>query len=160
MITLARPFCGLQRAENFQNALLAWWLRKTLVFPVTATGDNSQSFRLIEHEMKRGCLYLTAPEGDVSTGATPGPFRSGFVSLATRLGVPVIPVVVFGTQRILREPRRPSAWRDFVPRPAPARLAFLKPMYLLPNASREESRQFAEAVRQAIIKKIEEWEAN
>jgi 1-acyl-sn-glycerol-3-phosphate acyltransferase len=158
MIALGRPYCGLMRAENFRNALVAWWLRGTRVFPVSESGDNSHSLHMIEQEIRRGCLYLTAPEGDVSVDAAVGPFRGGFVSLAAKSGVPVIPVAIFGTQRILREPRRPHAWRDFVPRPAPSRLAFLEPIYPQRNPSSEEKRQCAEAVREAIIRKLMQWQ--
>lgn len=159
MIALPRPYCGLQRAENFRNAMLAWWLHRTRVFPVTESGDNTRSFRLIQEEMKRGSLYLTAPEGDVSIDGAVGQFHSGFVSLAARSGAPIIPVAVFGTQHVLREPRRPCTWRDFVPRSAPTRLLFLPAIHLQPGLSKEEIRGCSERIRQAIIRRLEDCQA-
>ena len=60
-------------------------------------------------------MLIAYPEGSRQTGTTIAPFKRGIATLALTLGLPVLPVFIDGTQRLL-------AKGHFIPLPGPIRL--------------------------------------
>src|SRR5690606_16753197 len=92
--------------------------------------------RLIE----AGWSMLIFPEGGRSPDGWGQPFRGGAAYLAVRCGVPVVPVHVQGTGRILRKGKK-------VPTPSPTKVTFGWP--LTPGEG-DDSRRFAARIEQAV----------
>jgi len=157
MAKLERPYCCVQRSENFKNPVANWWLRQTRARPAGKDIDNTESFRAIERWIREGSLFLTGPEGDVSLNNNVGPFSKGFVSLARKLNVPVIPVAIWGTEKSLIDPRRPRGLAGFRVQPCHVRIAFLEPVHI--PAYKEADAACAEEIRQTIIRKRDGWSA-
>ena len=99
MACLDRKYYCLQRADNFRNPVVGWYLRRLGALPAERGMDNSAAVRQIEEWLGQGHLFLTAPEGDVSFEGKVGPFRGGFLSMALKLGVPVVPLAIFGSEK-------------------------------------------------------------
>src|SRR4029453_3889612 len=87
-----------------------------------------------------GWSMLIFPEGGRSPDGWGQPFRGGAAYLALRCKVPVVPVHVEGTARILRKGRRP-------PPPASTGVTFGSPMR--PDEG-EDSRRFAARIERAV----------
>lgn len=87
-----------------------------------------------------GWSMLIFPEGGRSPDGWGQPFRGGAAYLALRCGVPVVPVHIDGTGRILRKGRK-------LPSPATARVTFGTP--LMP-ADGDDSRRFGATLERAV----------
>jgi 1-acyl-sn-glycerol-3-phosphate acyltransferase len=87
-----------------------------------------------------GWSMLIFPEGGRSPDGWGQPFRGGAAYLALRCGVPVVPVHIEGTGRILRKGRK-------LPSPATARVTFGAP--LVPRAG-DDTRRFGATLERAV----------
>ncbi|HXJ17272.1 MAG TPA: AMP-binding protein [Candidatus Polarisedimenticolia bacterium] len=76
----------------------AYWLVVSLfnVFPLPRQAGFRKSFAFAGDLVDRGWSVLVFPEGARTRGGGMGPFRSGIGLLATRLGVPVVPMRLGG----------------------------------------------------------------
>ena len=83
-----------------------------------------------------GWSFLMFPEGGRSPDGWGQPFRAGAAYLSLRCEVPVVPIYIGGTGRILRKGKN-------LPRPSVTRVVFGHPMYPRPD---EDSRRFAARV--------------
>jgi 1-acyl-sn-glycerol-3-phosphate acyltransferase len=66
------------------------------------------AFREAVAALKRGELVGVFPEATISRSFTLKGFKPGAVQMARAAGVPVLPVVLWGSQRVLTKGRRPS----------------------------------------------------
>jgi 1-acyl-sn-glycerol-3-phosphate acyltransferase len=89
---------------------------------------------------------LIFPEGGRSPDGWGQPFRGGAAYLASKCGVPVVPIHVEGTGRILRKGRT-------LPRPAATRITFGRPMSPEPE---EDSRRFAARIEAEVASLADE----
>jgi 1-acyl-sn-glycerol-3-phosphate acyltransferase len=83
---------------------------------------------------------LIFPEGGRSPDGWGQPFRGGAAYLAVRCGVPVVPVHIDGTGRILRKGRK-------LPKPATARVTFGPPLFPGPG---DDSRRFGAVIERSV----------
>jgi 1-acyl-sn-glycerol-3-phosphate acyltransferase len=90
--------------------------------------------------LDEGWSMLIFPEGGRSPDGWGQPFRGGAAYLAVRCRVPVVPVHLDGTGRILRKGSK-------LPRPATARVTFGSP--LLPGPG-DDSRRFGAVIERAV----------
>lgn len=109
------------------------------VFPVPRERGFRESLRFAGFLVEHGWNILIFPEGSRSWTGELTPFREGIGLLATELKVPVVPVRVRGTYRVLRR----SA---VLPRPGPVTVRFGHPMYVPPISYWEATRQIEKAV--------------
>jgi len=93
-----------------------------------------------------GWSMVIFPEGGRSPDGWGQPFRGGAAYLSLRCGVPVVPVHLEGTGRILRKGHT-------VPRPTPTRVTFGWPMR---PADDEDSRRFAARIERAVAELADE----
>jgi 1-acyl-sn-glycerol-3-phosphate acyltransferase len=117
---------GLER--HFRQPLAGWYLRQVGLLPVREGALRSDSMFAVERGLRAGRSALIFPEGQVSRGSPVDAFRGGFLVLAYRTGVPVIPVTIVGSEHALAEPRTPTAPHHFVPRRARVDIHVLSPV--------------------------------
>lgn len=89
--------------------------------PIERTRVGRRSADLAAGLIADGWSLLIFPEGGRSPDGWGQPFRGGAAYLARRCGVPVVPVHIEGTGRILRKGRS-------LPRPSVASITFGRPM--------------------------------
>ncbi|MFZ4585239.1 MAG: lysophospholipid acyltransferase family protein [Acidimicrobiia bacterium] len=98
----------LAKQELFQRRELKWILRNTRQIPV-ARGTASASGSLVHaaDALRAGELVCVYPEGTISTDLDPMAGRTGTARLAQLCGVPVVPVGLWGSHRMLTKRRKP-----------------------------------------------------
>jgi long-chain acyl-CoA synthetase len=76
------------------------------VFPLPQRGGFRESFAFTGDLTDRGWNVLIFPEGELTPDGAIQQFRSGIGLLATRLGIPVVPIRIDGLYRLRQERRR------------------------------------------------------
>lgn len=106
--------------------------------------DARASLRAIEEGvelLKLGFSLVIFPEGTRSKGKNPGEFKKGSLRLATKAGVPVVPVTLDGTYRAFEE-------KGYI---RPAEVSFIiHPAIPTKDLSKNEAGELAEKVEQII----------
>lgn len=122
--------------------------------PIERTKVGRRSAELAAQLIDDGWSFMIFPEGGRSPDGWGQPFRGGAGYLAIRCKVPVVPVHLDGTGRILRKGKS---------RPAPGRtqVTFGTPLWPEPK---ESSRRFAGRIEQAVAELADEvstdwWQA-
>lgn len=101
----------LAKDELFAKPVLGTLLRSIGQIPVRRGGaDASHALDAAVDALHRGECVAVFPEGTISLDLEPMVGKSGAARLARAAGVPVTPVGLWGTQRILFKGRKPS-WR-------------------------------------------------
>ncbi len=105
----------LATARAFEHPVAGPLLRGMGHIPVERSA-GAQAYRHAVAALRAGELVGVFPEGQVNAEDV-GPLKSGAVRMAAQAGVPIIPVVVWGGQRVLTKGRRFSlrrAWGSSV----------------------------------------------
>ncbi|HEY8523362.1 MAG TPA: lysophospholipid acyltransferase family protein [Acidimicrobiales bacterium] len=114
--------------------------------PMERTGIGRRSADRAAALIDQGWSMLIFPEGGRSPDGWGQPFRGGAAYLAVRGGVPVVPVHLLGTGRILPKGRK-------VPRPATVKVTFGSPLRPAEGAS---TRRFAATIERAVAELADE----
>ena len=139
---LDRPVHWLAREEFFRSSWSAAALRAVGAIELDRRGVPVRAVRAALARLGDGKVVGIFPEGGRVRGDTGvvrgGPIRGGACLLALRAGVPVVPVVVLGVDRLAGGstwvPGRRTAVRTIVGPPLP-------PPPLLPRAGRRDRRR-------------------
>jgi 1-acyl-sn-glycerol-3-phosphate acyltransferase len=101
----ARPliYTMAKRETVFNRAWKRWVLPKIGVFPISPNkGElDEQGLRSVYQVLERKGVVLMFPEGRYSRGRALRPLRTGIGYFALQAGVPVVPVAVAGTDRLI-----------------------------------------------------------
>ncbi len=108
--------------------------------PIERRKIGRQSADLASDVLDEGWSLLIYPEGGRSKDGWGQPFRGGAAYLAIKANVPVVPVYVAGTRRILRK-------GSAIPRPSKTTVNFGKPIW---PTEGESSRRFAARIEEAV----------
>jgi 1-acyl-sn-glycerol-3-phosphate acyltransferase len=108
--------------------------------PIERAKVNRRSADQAAELIDDGWSILIFPEGGRSPDGWGQPFRGGAAYLSSRCSVPVVPIHVEGTGRILRKGRN-------LPQPSPTTVTFGWPMH---PEDGEDSRKFAARIERAV----------
>lgn len=100
-IALKRPCWGMAKSELFQTRFLRYILLFFHAFPVKRYSADIAALRQAEQLLKQGEVVVIFPEGKLSEDGALGPFLPGVLLVAERAGVPILPVAIEGTDRLL-----------------------------------------------------------
>ncbi len=114
--------------------------------PIERTKVTRNSADQAAELIGEGWSMLIFPEGGRSPDGWGQPFRGGAAYLSLRCEVPVVPIHVEGTGRILRKGHR-------VPRPTPTKVTFGSPRW--PQED-EDSRRFAVRIERSVAELADE----
>ena len=117
--------------------------------------DARSSLKTMEEGMdliKKGFSLVIFPEGTRSKGLTPGEFKKGSLRLATKTGVPIVPVTLDGTFRVFEESGyvKPGAEVDF----------YIHPAIETKGLSKAEQNHLPDVVEEIIKTKLAEIQAS
>lgn len=138
----------------FRVPILKWWLKAIGMFPVVRDASDKHAFNRALDVLRKGRVLFMAPEGTRKKidGQRRRP-RTGFVRMAQIIGCPVVPIAIWGTDKILP----PGAW---FPKPTKVAVKVGKPIYLEKiEVSKEKKhilQQQADRVMAIIYQMIEE----
>ena len=92
-----------KRETVFNRGWKRWLLPKIGVFPISPNrGElDEQGLRSVYQVLDRKGIVLMFPEGRYSRGRAMRPLKSGIGYFALQAGVPVVPVAVSGTDRLI-----------------------------------------------------------
>lgn len=102
----------MAKKEVFDKAGVGWLMRAMKHIPVDRFGDPADSLRDAVGRLKSGQLVGMFPEGTISPSFVPREGKSGAVRMAQQAEVPLIPMAVWGTQRIITKWRPKNFKRD------------------------------------------------
>jgi glycerol-3-phosphate dehydrogenase (NAD(P)+) len=97
-----RPMYYVAKKELFRNRLQSWILSALGAFPIDRGSGDRDAMATARELLERGECVLIFPEG---TRVRPGPLgrpKRGVGRLALETGAPVVPVAVFGTEKVRR----------------------------------------------------------
>ena len=121
-----------------------WWksLASRLLgaFPIAKEGSVRTSLETMGRMLDMGRSVLIFPEGQRTDTGSIDRFRAGIGMIASRLGVPVVPVRIDGLEKVLHH-----TWN--MARPGRVRVAFGAPTRLVGDEYEALTRQVEEAVR-------------
>ncbi len=89
--------------EEYFNSRLAWLVRFMGAFPVKRGEGDRQALRAAEEQLKKGNVVVLFPEGTRSKSKTMAKGHAGLGMIALRSGVPVVPVAIWGSEKVLKE---------------------------------------------------------
>lgn len=89
--------------DLFENPALRWWIPYFGAFPVHRGTLDRDAIRRAEGHLKDGDLICVFPEGGTTITGTLYPFEGGVAMMSLRTEVPIVPVAITGTQRVMGE---------------------------------------------------------
>ncbi|MBN2012751.1 1-acyl-sn-glycerol-3-phosphate acyltransferase [candidate division KSB1 bacterium] len=106
-LVVRTPVHAMAKDTLFKVPILKSWLRAVGGFPVVRNASDTQAFDTALSILQNGGILFLAPEGTRKkiNGQNPRP-KTGFVRLAQLTGCPIVPVAIYGTDRVLP----PNAW--------------------------------------------------
>lgn len=116
------------------------WAFAINAIPIERTRVSPRSTRLAQQVLDEGWSLLIFPEGGRSPSGWSQPHRAGGAYLAIRSGVPIVPVHLEGTRRILRKGTGRVT-------PSTTTVTFGKPLYALEG---EDPRELAARVEREV----------
>ena len=134
-----RPVAFMAKAELFVPPL-GWIMRWIGQFPVRRGGIDREALRRTDAVLARGSMLGLFPEGTRGDGDFSA-VHPGLAYIVVRQRCPVLPVVIFGTERV----RRRFGWLPFA---SPVRIVIGPPIDLPRAASDRAGRRAASEVLQ------------
>lgn len=93
------------RHDIFEKRVVGWAMRTMRQIPVDVHGDPTPALAEAETKLRAGEVIGMHPEGTISPSFVPRRGRTGTVRLAQRTGAPIVPVAIWGSQRLLTKGR-------------------------------------------------------
>jgi 1-acyl-sn-glycerol-3-phosphate acyltransferase len=137
-----RPVTFMAKAELFVGPL-GWIMRWIGQFPVRRGGIDREALRRTDAVLARGSMLGLFPEGTRGDGGFAA-VHPGLAYIVVRQRCPVLPVVIFGTERV----RRRFGWLPFA---SPVRIV-IGPAIDLPQSTSDRAgrRAASELLRQRL----------
>jgi 1-acyl-sn-glycerol-3-phosphate acyltransferase len=136
------------KSDYFENPLLRWYLKTGGCIPVKKGAFRVSAFRDTQRVLRGNNILMVFPEGRVNSGAYLLPFQNTFVRLSLKHHVPIIPVIIIGSERALGH----GQW---IPRPSEIRVIIKEPiMFHHPSDDKEIIDLHAQHVREIIAQTL------
>ena len=141
-------------AEFFQSSVVGFLLRAVDAFPVDRDRANRKTIRTAVERLQDGRVVGLFPEGGIRDGARSllegAPLRPGASTLAHIAGVPILPCVILGTDRLYSiKSQKLSALRR-----TPVWIAFGNPISHSPGLEKSQARERIESELASAFKNL------
>jgi 1-acyl-sn-glycerol-3-phosphate acyltransferase len=100
-VALRRPVSYVARDSLFRIPLVGWVVRNTYVIPINREAASADSIREAVRRMHQGFLLGVFPEGTRSRDGRIGEIKPGFIALARRGKLPIVPIGISGAYRAM-----------------------------------------------------------
>jgi 1-acyl-sn-glycerol-3-phosphate acyltransferase len=147
-----RKIDWMAMAEFFPVPVLGYFLRAVDAFPAERERADRKTIRSAIERLKDGRIVGVFPEGGIRDGARSllegAPLRAGASTLAHMAGVPIVPCVILGSDRLY-------AKRNWLPlRRTPIWIAFGRAISHFPELEKSVARERIEAELTAAFQRI------
>ncbi len=105
-VLVPRKVNFMAKEELFGNFLFRWMIMKLGAFPVKRGRMNRTTYKTILHLLRKRQVIVLFPEGTRSTDGTIGHLHPGTARIALEAGVPIIPIILWGTGKAFPRGRR------------------------------------------------------
>lgn len=104
------PFAGsvtrrrlrfMAKQEIFHGPFWTWVFHELGVVPVDRDGNDRAALKAVEAALREGEPVVIFPEGTRRSGAELGPLASGTAYAALKVGAPIVPVGIGGSDRVV-----------------------------------------------------------
>src|SRR5262249_12404737 len=147
-----RKIDWMTMAEFFRPPALGFLLHSIDAFPAERDRADLKTIRTAIERLKSRRIVGLFPEGGIRDGARSllegAPLRPGAATLAQLAGVPVVPCVILGTDRLYQK----TQWLPF--RRTPVWIAFGKPISCFPELQKSQARKRIESELAAAFKNL------
>lgn len=146
---LNRPVGFIAKKELLKFKTFSYWMKQINCIFIDRNNirESMKSMNEGVEILKRGHSMVIFPEGTRSKGPEVGEFKKGSMKLALKAGVPVIPVTIDGSYKLLeRNSEYDKSERK-------VRITIEKPIYPK-ELSKEQQNSLAEDVRKIIVNNI------
>ncbi|MDX1511015.1 MAG: lysophospholipid acyltransferase family protein [Nitriliruptorales bacterium] len=145
-----RPLRFLGKKEHWDGKL-RWLLEQSKSVPVDRSSREARAgaWDAVVDALQSGDLLAMAPEGTISESFELMPFRTGAVRAAQAAGVPIIPVIGWGTHRVAPK-GQPVRWT----RRIPIVVRFMEPFEVSPDADPVAATQELEDLMRAELDRV------
>src|SRR5919198_1097534 len=137
-LVILRKIDWMAMAEFFRLPVVSFFLHAVDAFPVDRNRADRKTIRIAIERLKEGHVVGLFPEGGIRDGARSllegAPLRPGASTLAQIAGVPILPCVILGSDRLY------SAKRWLPLRRTPVWIAFGNPISHFPELAKSEAR--------------------
>src|SRR5437588_7550013 len=142
-LAVRRKIDWMTMAEFFRLRMLGFLLRAIDAFPAERDRADLKTIRTAIERLKSGRIVGIFPEGGIRDSVRSvlegAPLRPGAATLAHIAGVPVVPCVILGTDRLYSK----NQWLPF--QRTPVWTAFGKPISCFPELQRSQARERIES---------------
>lgn len=101
-LALPRPLFFMGKAELFENPILGWFYRQLGAFPVHRGASDQWAYKHSREVLDLGLALAMFPEGTRSKGKGLSVAKTGAARLAIEKNVPIVPVAIYGSERLFR----------------------------------------------------------
>jgi 1-acyl-sn-glycerol-3-phosphate acyltransferase len=105
-----REMCYLARKTLFKSRVFAAMIRALNAIEIDREGGGLAGLKETLKRLKHGHKVLIFPEGTRTPTGSPIPLKPGFIALARRGSIPLVPMAVTGAYQILRRGSRLPAY--------------------------------------------------
>jgi 1-acyl-sn-glycerol-3-phosphate acyltransferase len=141
---IAKPKGFIAKIElNKVPFIRTWMTHLNCVF--MDRSDIRQSLKVMKQatdHLKAGYSMVIFPEGTRSKGATLGEFKAGSLKIALKAGVPIIPITISGSYKIMEQ-------NGFIIKPAEVKLTIHDPIPTV-GLNKEQATELTEKVKKII----------
>jgi 1-acyl-sn-glycerol-3-phosphate acyltransferase len=95
----------MAKKEVFDHKVSGPLMRGMKHIPVDRVGGGAESYRLAVEALRRGEIVGVFPEATISQSFELKDFKSGAARMALEAGVPLLPCIVWGSQRVFTKNR-------------------------------------------------------
>lgn len=99
-LSIGRKAMFLAKEDLFRPGFAGYIVRHFGAFPVRRQGMNKEALRKAERLLAQGMALIIFPEGRRSQGARLESAYSGSALIASHSGAPVLPIGIYGTEKI------------------------------------------------------------
>ena len=143
-------FYTFGKIELFHNPILKWFSIKLNAIPVNRKGFCRHAFMAATKLLQQNKNLAIFPEGQVSKDGRMGGFKLGIAKLALEINVPIIPVAIIGSNRVL-------PLGHIIPKPHRVFVKFGQPIYMEnyeQDYDKKELKEVTERIRNEILNLI------
>jgi 1-acyl-sn-glycerol-3-phosphate acyltransferase len=100
-ILVPRRVNFMAKEELFENFLFRWVIVRLGAFPIKKEGIDGTTYKKILKLLRKREVVVLFPEGTRSIDGTIGQLHTGIARIALKADVPLIPIIVWGTEKVL-----------------------------------------------------------
>lgn len=146
---LRKPIGFIAKKELLKFKTFSYWMKqiKCIFLDRDNVRESMKSMNQGVEILKSGYSMAIFPEGTRSKGTEIGDFKKGSMKLALKAGVPVVPITIDGSYKLLEKNNQYDKNKRNV------RITIGKPIYVK-ELSREQQNSLAEDVKKIIMNNI------